>query len=247
MAASYIPFEFTSGTYRAKLRASYEDAFGSGSYKDSDAYLFSESKTFGSFYYASHDREATSSTYSMVHYAENVHRTIKTIMCAKYYLRTTAVGYTETGPNRQTIFSVTGFTSSYTIRASTSWETGIGSSLSTNSSESYREDSASGTYSYAAPIVPQTATVESSATGSVSYSGTDKQNRSAVYTTEYLSEATSYTASQTSYNRFCTAYTFASSTGSTIHTTTPAASSTRSYIVEKGYTERETDSSAIIF
>ena len=45
MAASYIPFEFTSGTYRAKLRVSYEDAFGSGSSKDSDAYLFTESRT----------------------------------------------------------------------------------------------------------------------------------------------------------------------------------------------------------
>ncbi len=45
MAASYIPFEFTSGTYRAKLRVSYEDAFGSGGHKDSDAYLFTETRT----------------------------------------------------------------------------------------------------------------------------------------------------------------------------------------------------------
>ena len=45
MSASYIPFTFTSGTYRAKVKASYMDANNVTHTKDGKPYTFTATKT----------------------------------------------------------------------------------------------------------------------------------------------------------------------------------------------------------
>ena len=111
MAVSYIPFEFTSGTYRAKLRASYEDAFGSGSHKDSDAYLFSESRT------VEPDNRVT---YSAVRSAISHYTYTSDIHDETSYLITSIVGeivssssYTFGNSNTASRYTISNWTSTY--------------------------------------------------------------------------------------------------------------------------------------